>query len=317
MVIAGGGNGDAIETLIEDFRQSLANTTLDSLPALKNALQSKIKECRKELRALGDSNQMHLLIAAHIGSSYAIWKTTKYQLKEVTEPDMIGFTDYMYRHTVKEFHPAKLPPNQLILLSLRVLDLARQTSTCVDQPYSVVIVRKNGIEEFDPELVKQYAQSISVFGANVNSLLLACGDTSVGPEDFKAKLAEFTETANHLRDEYIQQVGDRIFRRTVELGDYIGHPVSVLPPKSLIEVFIDGDGGLRTRVSEESEEARQRRLDGMRWAEEQKEEWQEAQEKLAGLINGRVPLYEGKERVLLRPHNQLHASDRVPRIVGR
>src|ERR1039458_5912316 len=154
VAIAGGGNGEAIDSFVEDCKQSFGDTTLDSLAEFKKAIQLKLKECRKELRSVGDDNRMHLLIAAQIGQSCAVWKTRSHVLTDVTEPDMIGFTDYLYRHTVKEFQPKNLPAIQLILLSLRVLDFARQTSTCVDKPYSILIVRKDGIHVFDEEVIK-------------------------------------------------------------------------------------------------------------------------------------------------------------------
>jgi hypothetical protein len=256
VIIAGGGNGDAIDTLIEDCRQSFAHTTLANLHALKKALQSKIQDCRKELRALGDSNQMHLLIAAHIGTSYAIWKTTKYQLRDITEPDMIGFTDYMYRHTVKEFHPKNLPAIQLVLLSLRVLDLASQTSTCVGEPYSVVIVRDNGIHVFDDQLVRHYAKSITMFGASVNRLLLACGDTSIRSEVFDDHVKEFAINARHLRQANLQEVGEREFRRMAEPG-YTGDGVSGTPLGSIITYSVTAAGDDSIEVREQTTEEKE------------------------------------------------------------
>ncbi|MFZ0800164.1 MAG: hypothetical protein WCA13_02435 [Terriglobales bacterium] len=163
VVIAGGGNGEAIDTFIEDCKQSFADLTLANLNDFKKAIQSRLEECRKDLRSVGDDNKMHLLIAAQIGQTYAVWKTRSHVLADVTEPDMIGFTDYMYRQTVKEFQPKNLPVIQLTLPSLRVLDFARQTSNCVDKPYS--IVRKDGMHVFDDEIIKQFVQSLDVFGA--------------------------------------------------------------------------------------------------------------------------------------------------------
>ena len=305
VVIAGGGNGDAIEAFIEDCKQSFADSPLDNLDAFKKAFQSKLQKCRKELRSNGDGNKMHLLIAAHVGTSYSVWKTTSHVFRDVTEPDMIGFTDYMYRHTAKEFHPASLPATQLILLSLRVLDFARQTSTCIDEPYSVIVARRDGIHVFDPELIKQFVQSISVFGAAVNGLLLACGDTSIRSEVFKEKIKEFTDTALHLRQEYVQQAGERTFKRMFEPG-FSGDPVSVTPPRTKFTVGYD-DSGMRVDVSEESDEEYQQRLAMMREAESMKEEMRIAQEKLAKLIQGREPLYQGKERVLLGPTRPMKA----------
>ena len=303
-MIAGGGNGDAIEAFIEDCRQSFHDSRLDTLGDFKKAIQLKLKECRRELRSVGDDNKMHLLIAAHIGQTYAVWKTTSHVLRDVTQPDMIGFTDYMYRQTVKEYSPNNLPPKQLILLSLRVLDFARQTSTCVDKPYSIVIVRKDGIHVFDEELIKAFAQSIDVFGAAVNRLLLACGDTSIRSEVFKDKVEEFSETARHLRKDYMQTVGERVVRRMFEPG-YSGEPISVTPPG--MKVTFNVVSGLD--VSEESIEEREQRAAMMKEAERQQEENRVAQEKLLTLIQGREFLYRGRERFLLRPARSQARSD--------
>jgi hypothetical protein len=256
VAIAGGGNGEAIDSFIEDCKQAFSDTKLDSLGDFKKAIQAKLKECRKDLRSVGDDNKMHLLIAAQIGQSYAVWKTRSHVLTDVTEPDMIGFTDYLYRHTMKEYQPKNLPAIQLILLSLRVLDFARQTSTCVDQPYSIVIVRKDGIHVFDDEIIKHFTHSIGIFGLAVNRLLLACGDTSMHSEVFKKHLEEFSESARHLRTEYMQEVGKLGIRRMFE-----GHgrdPIIVTPPRTIISMIVDEAGEqefeMREQTAEENEQ---------------------------------------------------------------
>jgi hypothetical protein len=85
-----------------------------------------------------------------------------------------------------------------------VLDFARQTSTCVDKPYSIAVVRKDGIHVFDDEIIKEFAQSLDVFGAAVNRLFLACGDTTLRSEQFDKQLNDFSATARHLRNESLQ-----------------------------------------------------------------------------------------------------------------
>ena len=260
VLIAGGGNAEAIKAFIEDCKQTFGDTKLDSLGEFKKAIQAKVKECRKDLRSVGDGNKMHLLIAAQIGQSYAVWKTESHVLADVTEPDMIGFTEYMYRHTVKEFQPKNLPVIQLILLSLRVLDFARQTSTCVDKPYSIAVIRKDGIHVFDDEIIKEFMQSLDVFGAAVNRLFLACGDTTVRSEQFDKQLNEFSSTARHLRNESLQAVGKRAFRSMLFDSDgfysYV-RAVPVIPPLSIVTVSVDKIGGnpqieVREQTAEET-----------------------------------------------------------------
>jgi hypothetical protein len=283
VLIAGGGNGDAIETFIEDCKQSFRDSPLDNLGDFKKAIQSKLRDCRKNLRSVGDDATMHLLIAAHIGTRYAVWKTKSYMLSEIIEADMIGFTDYLYQHTVKEFQPKNLPVTQLILLSLRVLDFARQTSTCVDQPYSVVIARANGLHVFDNELIKHYVDSIAVFGIAVNKLLLACGDTSMRSVTFEQILGEFSQTARHLRADSLQEAGERTFRRTLEPG-YTGDPISVIPMGSVI-TYGFGSGGESVTVTEQSAEeinARRERAEVADEAVNKSEAWEEFLKLIAG-----------------------------------
>lgn len=253
VLIAGGGNGEAIDTFIEDCKQFFATSQLDNLADFKKAIQTRLKECRKDLRSVGDDNTMHLLIAAQIGQTYAVWKTKSHVLSEVTEPDMIGFTEYMYRHTVKEFQPNNLPVTQLILVSLRVLDFARQTSTCVDQPYSVVTIRNNGIQQIDDELIKHYMESVGIFGVAVNKLLLACGDTALRADAFDKHLAEFASTAIQLRKEYLQVVGERAFRRMLDDGSPREDSIAMIPQGSMISFSVDEKGN-RIEVREQTEE---------------------------------------------------------------
>ena len=261
VLIAGGGNAEAIETFIEDCKQFFADSKLDNLADFKTAIQTRLQKCRKDLRSLGDDSKMHLLIAAQIGQTYAVWKTRTHLLADVTEPDMIGFTDYMYRHTVKEFQPKNLPVIQLILLSLRVLDFARQTSTCVDKPYSIVVIRKDGIHVFDDEIIKEFAQSLDVFGSAVNRLFLSCGDTTLRSEQFDKQLNEFSATARHLRNESLQAVGKRAFRSMLFDSDgffsYM-RAVPVIPPLSIVTLLADKQSGtprieVREQTAEETE----------------------------------------------------------------
>ena len=306
VLIAGSGNGDAIDSFIEEMRQHLPTSKAKTLPELKTTLQSQLLKFRKRLHSVGDDSSMELIIAAHLGSSFEVWKSrSSCALSNIDKADMSGFDARMYRHMVEEFHPVNLPVSQLILLSLRVLDFARETSTCVDKPYSVVIVRDNGIHVLDPELVKQNVESITVFGAAVNKLLLACGDTSMRSETFDEQLKEFSLTTQHLRKEYLQQVGERAFMRAFEPG-YSGDPISITPLGTLITVAVDPNAGIKIEVGEESKENREQRLAMMREADDLIRKSRAANTELARLIGNRKPIYGAKFKVALQPYNSLN-----------
>lgn len=180
------------------------------------------------------------------------------------------------------------------------LKLQAQELLCQRQierkPYSVVIINKDGIHVFDEEVIKQFVQSMDTFGAAVNRLLLSCGDTSIRSEVFKQKVEEFSETTQHLRKDYMETVGERTFKRMFESG-YCGDPISIIPPGTKLTV----DSEYNVDVSEMSSEEREHHFSMKKEAERLAEELRVAQEKMAKLVQGREPLYQGRERVLLRP----------------
>lgn len=228
VLIAGGGSGEAIDSFIESARQFVPASNPQSLNEFKTLIQSELKNFRRELKAVGDDTKMHLIIAARIDEEYEVWKTASFNLSRVRKPDMIGFTDYLYRHVARDLYSESYPVSQQILLSLRVLDFARQTCTCVDRPFSVVIVRKDGMFQLENEVIEEFVESLTLFGASINRLLLACADTHLRAKDFAIILNDFQDTARHLRNEYLQTMGAKMFLKALEAG-IPSLPISFIP----------------------------------------------------------------------------------------
>jgi len=257
ILVAGGGNGDAIDSFVEILKQVLPKKrNIKTLTELRDEIQRQLTKSRRGLKAVGDDSTMHLFIAAHLDNQYQIWKTKSCVLATVTKPDMIGFTDHLYRHMVEQYAPCDLPVNQLIVLSLRILETARQTSTYVDLPYSIIIVRDNGIHRMDDDLVRQFVDISTSFSQQVNRLLLACTDISMLKEDFEKVSGEFSATVTQLRHEYLQELGKRTFLRMFEPG-YSGDAISAIPLGAIMTFAADGSYEIREETPVEIERRRQ------------------------------------------------------------
>ena len=173
---------------------------------------------------------MHLIVAAAINGKFEVWKTCSSVLSPIDDakPTLMGFTSQLYQHVANKLHATELPVNQTMLVGLRILELAGQSCTCVDRPYSAVLVHGGPFVEFDDALLAEFTQSVTVFGAALDRLLLACADTSLTTREFMRTFREFRTTAHQLRKDYLQTVGEIDFRKRKETAGF-GYGISFTP----------------------------------------------------------------------------------------
>jgi len=296
IMIAGGGNGEAIDSFIETIRQFLSGAQIVTLPELKRAIQVQLLDFRKQLRATGDDPTMHLFIAAHCSGASQIWRTSASTLTAINKPDMLGFTAHMYRHAATQLYWEDMPAVQALLASLKVLELARQTCTCVDKPFSAAVVRDNGISPIPESLLTPYIESIELLSTQVDRLLLACSDTQLREAEFEKHLSEFSDTVRSLRSEYKSEIAGIAFKRSLVPG-YRGDPIPFVPPGVVISLGEDGS----TTV----EEISQVDIQDYELSAQEDPEYAElsraAAIKLEELIRGRQLLYLADVTITLQP----------------
>lgn len=295
ILIAGGGNGEAIDSFIETVRRFLSRSKIGTLPELKEALQRQLKRFRHDLNSAGDDSTMHMFIAAQTANICQVWRTKAVTLNPIENPDMIGFTDQLYKYAARQLYWDNMPSIQAVLASLKVLDFAKQTCTCVDRPFSVVIVRQNGIWPVPEGLVRHYLESVTLFSAHVDRLLLACADTQMLSEDFNKQLTEFSETARHVRGDYLQEVGNLIFKQIMD-PTHKGNPLSYLPPASTLTFMANGSVQVKEQGREELEQHR-RILESL--AAPVKNDY-ETRVALDQLVDRRTPVFSAQSIVTLK-----------------
>jgi hypothetical protein len=142
-VIAGGGDGDKIDAFIEKFKRRLGSSKVKSLSGFRNLFEKEVPK------------KAHFIVAASFGAGFEIWRSTTGTLipTALHKPTLMGFATCMFQHVADGLFSKPIPGGQMIAAGLRVLELARNSVTCVDVPYSGVIVSKEGLSVLDNNLL--------------------------------------------------------------------------------------------------------------------------------------------------------------------
>jgi hypothetical protein len=206
----------------------LKSSKIKDISRFRDLFESKLKPSLRKLRRNGDEEGMEFMVAAQKKGEFGIWRCTSETLipLDYKTPYLMGFVSHLYQHMANTLYSETLSANQRILIGLRVLDFASETSRYVKSPYAGVVVGKYGIHELDELLLGKLAESLSEFSVSLDRLTLACSDTSIGSEEFSRKLDEFKEHADKLRGEYLQIIGSIDFMKIIKNGSGYGIPLT-------------------------------------------------------------------------------------------
>jgi hypothetical protein len=151
----------------------------------------------------------------------------------------------MYQHIANSLFSRASSTSQIILVGLRVLEIARQSSTCIDLPYTGALITRDGIFTIHVSLLTELTESVRVFSATLDKLLLSCSDTAIRASDFLVQLEEFTNNAVHLRDDYLKTILE------IETSGVVGYNcLPLVPLGTAYSVTFDQNGKRVTNVRE-------------------------------------------------------------------
>jgi hypothetical protein len=247
-VIAGGGDGNAIDELTEQFRRALKRSDCRTLACFRELLEKHLTRELKSLQKHDPGARIELVVAATKNGKWEMWRNARKTLVPTVDgpPTLVGFATELYQHVGGALLPHATNTLQVILVGLRILELARQSSTCVDAPHHGVLVVPGGMFVLPDKVLAELTLSIATFGADIERLLLASADTTLRKQDFIRILDEFKDNALHLRNEYQQSVAEKDF-----LAEFSGAPsgISVFPTGSVRTASV-GTVGITVKVEE-------------------------------------------------------------------
>ncbi len=236
-VVAGGGDGAAIDELAERFKRALMKSKCQTLGGFRDLFERCL---RSELKAIEKDAELLVIVASFKGSKWQVWRNARSTLVVTRSdiPTLVGFDADIYKHIASELFLLAANTAQIVLVGLRVLELARRSSTSVSPPYLGVAVLPSGIHSLSKDVLAELTESLVLFGVQLDTLLLACADTSFRKQPFASLMDEFKQHAVRLRTEYLQAVAEKDFLATWQTGKPSGIPL--LPNPSIRTAGYDG-----------------------------------------------------------------------------
>jgi hypothetical protein len=158
-------------------------------------------------------------------------------LRDIQRPELLGEAHQLYQETVDRLVAPGIATPQAILATLHVLTVAEATSNSVRGPFSVAIIRENGIWMDDPPFIADMVSRLRDIETWTNHILLACSDTSISPAKLGELLSEFGARAVALHQAQIQ----RVAQLQVNKGLFIiNDSYARLPPGAVLSISESG-----------------------------------------------------------------------------
>lgn len=256
VAIAGSGeNGDLIDDFVQRIRDTLGTSTISTLTEFKALVQSEIHEFLDvEVAAYTkQEKRMSFIVCARTHGpppKYEVWKLSARRLKPVSEYALVGWDIEIYKHEVKRFYNASLPMQQVVLLALRLLSLAKRTSNLVGGATRMVICKDSGLWTENETWIKSLEDRVAIFDSQLHRLFLACPDLSISRIQFFNVLQDIDRSLIHLREEYLEETA-RYMIGLMSDPSYRGHPYLTMPVGSKITLRGDGRMGIEAPSPEE------------------------------------------------------------------
>lgn len=307
LAVGGAGIDEAMDAFAQEVIERVEHErplTIPELKALVNAALSEVLEHDAPMSGWPQEYKkaQYIVAAWPNHDKPVIFRIRGRRVYQVKDHVIIGYETAPNYLLLKRMYDKNLPMVQAVMLAIYLVSQSKQLDAFVGGETRIAVVGDRAEIDY-PEYIKNAEARIADFVKLIDKLFLLCVDPSIPPSGFPAVVEAFAKDLTQLRQNWLHQSATIWFNRALaDPTGYSGEPYAKIFSGAVMSVTGDGN----VSVSEELTESKEKRLEMMREAERQKEEWRSAHEKLKELTQGRKPLYEGRERVLLRPHRELN-----------
>jgi 20S proteasome alpha/beta subunit len=306
LAIGGVGIDEAIDAFAQEVIETVDEERPRTFQELKDLLRKALKEVRKDSKLSSYPDEyakaQYVVAAKPIEeNSVIIFRIRGKRIYEVREHVIIGYETAPNYALLKRLYKRSLPMQQAVMLGIYLVSQSKKLDAYVGGETRVAVVHQFGAWLDDPRYIKNSEGIIGEFLTLMDELFLECIDGSTLPSVFPKILSAFADNLAKLRDRYINETATISWRGMIDASAPRGDAYQKVFPGAMLTMMAD----MSVMVHEPTEEETMKFQRMREEAERQREEWRIADEKLKKLVGGRTPLYEGRERVLLRPHNQL------------
>ena len=242
-VVAGGsGNGRLIESFIIRLERTLsAASDAANLADFVTLFESELARFYELDIALAEDKSMTFVVGAYctLTGEYDAWVTEHLTLRRISDdgPELVGWDEALYDTVADRLYTRGMSIHQAVLSGIYLLTIAESTSNYVKGPFSVAVIRDNGIWMEPDDYIKLVQNRLEEYEQWINRVFLACADTSIFVSDLESFLSEFSRAAVDLHRQHID--GMITWERVLSTND--SYPR--FPHPSIITAM--GNGALR------------------------------------------------------------------------
>lgn len=210
IAIGGVGNtGELVDSFVRRFEMGVTKSqfsTLDELEEFGNRELMDFRDVEAHTYSAEQMARMEFLVAARTiaAPSVQVWRTAASRLIPVEDKALIGWEPELYKHVATRLYRSNMPLVQGIFLGLHLLSLAKDTSTFVSEPYTVIVARENGIWLDKKSNIENMLSRLSIFSEQFDEVMLAFPDISLNETLFRQKLLQFERDILELRESYFK-----------------------------------------------------------------------------------------------------------------
>lgn len=249
--VAIAGSGDAV--LIEAFiilaeRRIKGDTDAASIKQMLTMIEDELGKFYEKHIGKNSGYPISFFIAATCLATkeYEVWVTEAQYLRPLHESELIGWDATMYWVTTKRLYRKDMTLSQAVLAAIYVLVIGEESSNYIKGPFSLTIVKENGIWAEDSDYVETLRANLKEFEKYTSQILLACADSSIDSKSLQTSIERYAKTARTIHEKHIDLIANQIFEK--DPRTFISS-IPKLPPGLLVEISPDGKARVRHDVN--------------------------------------------------------------------
>jgi 20S proteasome alpha/beta subunit len=302
LAIGGAGIDEATDAFAQEVIERVEREQPQTIPELTNLLKAALLEVIDQDSQTSnwsdEYKKAQYIVAAWPNHDKAvIFRIRGRRVYRVKDHVIIGYETAPNYLLLKRMYKKSLPMVQAVMLAVYLVSQSKELDAYVGGETRIAIVDGDRAQIDYPEYIKNAEARIADFVKLIDTLFLLSVDPTISPSGFPAIVEAFAKDLTALRQSWLDQSAHIWFHRHLSHPEDSVEPYEKVFPGAMMTFMANGN----VNISEEPPETKNQRLEMMREADRQIEERRVADANLKQLIAGRTSLYEGRERVLLRP----------------
>jgi hypothetical protein len=238
IAVCGGGNAGLIEGFIAKAQRALqeqdAVVCTQANPAGIMAVHRRMEEelsrfYLNDVASCPDADKsFKLFVAAScpLTAEYAVWTSENAVLRNARSdgPELNGWNHRLYEETAKRLYSPNMTMSQAVLASIYVLNIAKDSSNWVKDPFSLITIDANGIHIEKESYVQTISNRLDEYETWMNRIFISCADTTVSVPELEDLLDQFKQSALRLHRQHIDRQAD-----AMTLKEFLQNSLKKLP----------------------------------------------------------------------------------------